>query len=227
MVDELALDTIEQVESEICRLPHVQVARIVTDGPRVTEVHIVASPGKSAKQIVRDVQSVALATFGLELDHRVVSVVQLGTNGDGGTTAIDFEHGHIDLTRPSLDEVTIERTGLRASARVRLQVDGREVVGVAQGTVATAARHRLVAQATVDALRQLEAGAEAVDVENAQVVRIGGQDVAVVAAVFVAPPAEYTVSGSAVVRDGHEGDAVARATLDATNRRLARFTHRG
>src|SRR5262245_36360690 len=107
MVDELALDTIEQVESEICRLPHVQVARIVTDGPRVTEVHIVASPGKSAKQIVRDVQSVALATFGLELDHRVVSVVQLGTNGDGGTTAIDFEHGQIDLTRPSLDEGTM------------------------------------------------------------------------------------------------------------------------
>src|SRR5262249_56053705 len=55
------------VEREICRLPDVSIARIVADrSGRVTEVHVVAQPGKRPKQIVRDVQSIALASFRLE-----------------------------------------------------------------------------------------------------------------------------------------------------------------
>ena len=38
--------------------------------------------------------------------------------------------------------------------------------------------------------------------------------------VFVAPPSEQVVSGSAIVRANQDADAVARAVLDATNRRL-------
>src|SRR5689334_10459834 len=70
-----------EVEREICRLPDVSIARLVAehDG-RVSEVHIVARAGKHPKQIVRDVQSIALASFGLDLDRRVISVVQLGGN---------------------------------------------------------------------------------------------------------------------------------------------------
>ena len=68
-----------EVEREICRLPDVSIVRLVAepDG-RVSEVHVVAHQGKHPKQIVRDVQSIALASFGLELDRRIISVVQLG-----------------------------------------------------------------------------------------------------------------------------------------------------
>src|SRR3954471_6081038 len=77
---------LREVERELCRLPEVNAARIVEDeAGRPVEVHILASRDKHAKQIVRDVQSVAMATFGLELDRRVVSVVQLeGGVGDEG-----------------------------------------------------------------------------------------------------------------------------------------------
>ena len=51
-------------------------------------------------------------------------------------------------------------------------------------------------------------------------VRVGASDVAVVTIVFVLPPTEQVVSGSAIVRANHDADAVARAVLDATNRRL-------
>ena len=76
---------IRTVEHELCRIPEVNAARIVTseDG-RPTEVHILASPEKHAKQVVRDVQSVAMATFGLELDRRVISVVQLESSSGNG-----------------------------------------------------------------------------------------------------------------------------------------------
>lgn len=206
-----------EVEREFCRLPEVSIARIVADPVgRITEVHIVANPGKHPKQIVRDVQSVAVASFGLEIDRRIVSVVQLGRNGDGEAFVGESSF------RPTIESINAEVTGLRSLVRVTLSQGGEEAVGFAEGSVASSARHRLVASATVDALRQLEPAAECLDVEHAEVVRAGGRDVAVVTMVFVIPPHEQVVSGSAIVRSHQEPDAVARAVLDATNRRLAK-----
>jgi hypothetical protein len=203
------------IEREVCRLPDVSVARLVADDAgRIIEAHIIAAPTKHPKQIVRDVQSVLLAEFGLELDRKVVSVVQLG-DGDFGAP-IDERA----TARPSIVSIQAETNGLRSLVRVTLGNDDGESVGTAQGSIATTARHRLVANATIDALRRLDPAAECLDVEHAQVVRVGASDVAVVTIVFVVPPTEQVVSGSAIVRANHEADAVARAVLDATNRRL-------
>lgn len=204
------------VERELCRLPEVTIARIVADDiGRITEVHIVADRGKHPKQIVRDVQSVALASFGVEIDRRVVSVVQLGSEGREDAGSGEF--------RPAIHAITAEASGLRSLVRVTLAAGEQDAVGFAEGSAASSSRHRLVAQATIDALRQLEPAAECLDVDHARIVRCGDQDVAVVTVVYVVPPHEQLVSGSAVVRQNHEADAVARAVLDATNRRLTRL----
>ncbi len=205
------------VEAELCRLPAVQVARIVGDRDRITEVHIIASPTKPAKRIVRDVQSVALATFGLELDHRIVSVVQLGQNGDGGTA--DEEWGRTPM-RLRLGEVIVRIAPPGAVAEVTIRGGDDDVRGTAEGTSAAAGRHRLVARATLDSLRQLDDAARAVDVLDAHVTRVGNRDVAIVTVVFVSDTGEHIVSGSAIVRAGDDSDALGRAVLDATNRRL-------
>ena len=207
---------LHEVEQELCRLPDVQAARIVADEAtgRPVEVHILARAGKHPKQVVRDVQSVALASFGLEIDRRVVSVVQLDAEDE------DVADGGRGGFRPSIVGITAESSGLRTLVRVALEHRGQEAVGFAEGSVASTARHRLVAVSTIDALRQLQPAAESVDIDSADIVRIGRFDIAVVTVVFVQPPQEQVVSGSAVVRQGLEADAVARAVLDATNRRL-------
>jgi hypothetical protein len=218
-VDLTTLDTtagdLQAIERELCRLPDVSVARLVADpAGRIVEAHIIATTTKHPKQVARDVQSVALAEFGLEIDRRVVSVVQLGA----GELALPVDEA--GGFRPSIVSIQAEANGLRSLVRVTLGSDNSEAVGNASGSIATTARHRLVANATIDALRRLNPAAECLDVEHAQVVRVGASDVAVVTIVFVAPPAEQVVSGSAIVRANQEADAVARAVLDATNRRL-------
>jgi len=215
-----AEDEVLELERELCRLPEISAARVVVDpNGRPTEVHILADTTKHAKQVVRDVQSVALASFGIELDRRIVSVVQLGSaaNGNGHTESVD-EAGP-DF-RPVLVSSTAEVSGLRSLVRVTLARGGDEAVGFAEGSIASTARHRLVATATVDALRQLEPAAECIDVDSAQIVRVGAHDVAIVTVVFVLPPSEQLVSGSAIVRQHAEAETVVRAVLDATNRRL-------
>jgi hypothetical protein len=221
---------LREVERELCRLPEVNAARIVEDEiGRPVEVHILASRDKHAKQIVRDVQSVAMATFGLDLDRRVVSVVQLeggsgdervigngANNGGGGGLATAV------ASRVLIEGITAEKRGVRMTVQVTLILGGEAATGAAEGSVASSARYRLVAQATLEALRQLVPAADAADAEMATVLRVGSRDVAVTSVVFVVPPFEEVASGSAVVRESGEEEAVARSVLDAVNRRLGR-----
>lgn len=206
-------DPLILLEKELKRLPDIQAARIVAgyDG-EPSEVHIVASPHKAPKQLVRDIQSVAIASFGYDIDRRRISIVQI----DAPETDFLFDRDF----RPRIMSITSESTGLRSTVKVSLEHNDTQALGFAEGSVASAARHRLIAQATLDALRQLEPLAESLDVDAAQVVRVGAVDIAVVSIIFVLPPEEQIVSGSAIIRQGNEADAIARAVLDSTNRRL-------
>jgi len=229
-----------EVERELCRIPEVTAARIVVNGDgRPSEVHVLASPDKHAKQVVRDIQSVAIASFGLELDRRVISVVQLESNGSGNTLASMQEEvvessGGIPasvLPRPLVEDdrvvvdgVNAVRSGVTCVVEVTLRRGAERVTGSAEGTAATTAIMRLVAQATLAGLRQLLPGADRADVEQAMVLRLGERSVALATVVVIVPPYEEVMAGSAMVRSAGDHDAIARAVLDAINRRLTQLS---
>jgi hypothetical protein len=223
------------IERELCRIPEVRAARLVADNSgNLVEVHILATTGKAAKQLVRDVQSVAITSSGVDIDHRIVSVVQLD---DAETAAHAAEavapangksNGAATKSKTAEDRVVVEsvvvaKRELRATATVTLRRGQEQVVGTADGTVASTARWRIVAEAALNALRVLEPGAASVAVEMAGVQRIGDRELGIVTLIMVIPPHEELLAGVAPVRSGAEEDAVARAVLDATNRRLARL----
>jgi hypothetical protein len=210
---------LRELEDELCRLTGVHAVRIVGDrAGRPVEVHVLADPSKPAKQTVRDVRAVAQTMFGIELDHRIVSVAQLNTNEENTPVGIELPRTE---SRARVVSINIEALGLRAQVRVVLAEHDREHTGFAEGSIASAARPQLVATAALDAVRQADPAAEAIHITSAEISRIGSNRVAVVTVVYVDPPSELVVSGSAVVRRDRD-DAVARALLDATNRRLAR-----
>ncbi len=209
----------ESVETEFCRLPDVVAARIVTDDlGRPVEIHVLAHTGKHAKQVVRDLQSVALASFGLEIDRRIVSVVQLGPNGSASPTA-SAAPTSTPTKRVRITSIETTTAGMRSSIRVTLSNADESATGFAEGAMAAVTRPRLVASATIDALRQLEPSAERLDVAGAELTRVGGADLAVVALVLIEPTLERHLSGSAIVHHLAD-DAVVRSVLDAVNRRL-------
>jgi hypothetical protein len=61
-------------EAALRALRDIETAVIKASGDDIREVHIVTSSQRPAKQIVRDVQTLLLARFQREIDHRVVSV---------------------------------------------------------------------------------------------------------------------------------------------------------
>jgi hypothetical protein len=201
---------------------------VVTDAQaQPTEVHVLAAPGKPAKQIVRDVQSLAMAQHDIEIDHRIVSVVQI--EDEAAEPAVDPAQSPPAPTetvldeieaqaRPVISEIGVRSTGSEIEVEVRLELAGDTFVGIERGAAAASARPRLVASAAVSALDELLGIPAAV--ESATVVDTGTHPVALVVLTLSVPRlGAQSVAGSAVVR-GDETDAVARAVLAAVNRRL-------
>ena len=136
----------------------------------------------------------------------------------GAAARIDDEEDRVIV-----DGVVTVRSGLTCVAEVTLGRSGDRVKGRAEGTLASSAVLRIVAQATLDALRQLEPSAVRADVETAMIVRLAERAVALVTVVLVRPPYEEVMAGAAVVRAAGDHDAVARAVLHAVNRRLSQI----
>ena len=113
---------------------------------------MLADPSKPAKQTVRDVRAVAQTVFGIELDHRIVSVAQLNTNEENTPVGIELPRRE---ARARVGSINIEAVGLRAQVRVD---PGRQRAASSPATrrarSPSAARPQLVATAALDAIRQ-------------------------------------------------------------------------
>ena len=162
---------LQELEEELCRLGGVLAVRVVGDRVgRPIEMHVLADNTKPAKQTVRDVRSVAQTVFGLELDHRIVSVAQFDANDTEESTHSDAVRNE---TRVRVGSVKFDSEGVRATVQVVLATGEQEQSGYAEGSVAAIGRPQLVASAALDALRQLEPAADAVHLSAADITRVG------------------------------------------------------
>ena len=219
------LRLLPEFEDELKRLPGIIAASVVTGPDAVpNEIHVLAEPGKAPKQVVRDVQSFAMLKLGLDIDHRIVSVVQIGNEEFGVLVQHnDEEADQADpdpgLPRPAIGSIMVRTAGTEAEALVTVAATGGHLFdGRAVGPSGAAHRCRLVAQATLNALEELLGSASTV--ESSQVVPAGDREVALtVLTVSIPRLGEQLLTGSALVR-GDESQAVARSVLDALNRRL-------
>jgi hypothetical protein len=196
---------IESFEREIASLPEVRAVRVVaTNSGRITEIHLIAEGRKSPKQLVRDVQTLAQAKFGVEIDHRVVSVVQFS--------------GDVPLPNempPRLSALSWSTEGGRATCRVRLEAGDETTLGESTGPATSVGRARLTAQATTQALSAFGGGRPAADVAEVTFLDVGAHRVAIAILVLATLDGDETVAGGLALVRGDEHEAMVRAILDA------------
>lgn len=200
---------IHEIEETLARLPSVKAVRVTGNGDGVSEVHVLASPEKAPKQVVRDVQTLALARFGISIDRRAISVVSIGPeNVPGGED------------RPAIKGIHEIPEGARTTVAVSLHWHGDDYVGTATGPASSAARMRLVGEAATRAVESLLPG-EALALDAVGAPSIGMRTVVVAVVVSTGDRGEEIAVGSAISQ-GDESEAVVRAVLDALNRRIVR-----
>lgn len=195
------------LQEKISRIDGVEAARVVAGNGHIDEIHVLARGMKPAKQLVRDVQSLGQALFGIDIDRRVVSVVQLA---DSVLSA---------GTRPALVDVAEIIDGNRTEITVTLKWKERLMVGQSHGAAAHATRWRLVGEATLEAVRQALLNHVGLGIASMDMPVLGSRKMAVAQVVVVTSSSERMLIGSAYV-DDDESRAVVRAVLDALNRML-------
>lgn len=212
--------TIDDIERTLGSVAEIKAARVVaTPEGVIQEIHVLALPNKSPKQLVRDIESTLMATFGIEVDHKKISIAQLGADAP---SMQDSTAGG-DAARARIVSINANVTGPHMTVTVALEIEGDTYTGEVAGPASQTGRLRLVAMATLDAIEQYAHGAYSFAMEDVSVIQLGRERVAVCCVTLVSPLGEQSFAGTALVRQ-NEKDSIVKATLDAINRRLGFLT---
>jgi len=204
---------IQDWEQAIKQIKGVIAARIkVNDQGDIEEVHILAGSGRAPKQIVRDIESLLIAQFDVQIDHKKVSVAQVEDDEDG-TFAI------VESTRPKLLGVTLRTVNGMAEVKVELLTGDKIIEGIAQVPSSAQNKLRLFVEATLQALSPLTLDKFLFVTEDVGITQLAKQQIALVSITSITTTGEQSLTGCALVRND-DREAVVKATLDAVNRKL-------
>ncbi|MDQ3771132.1 MAG: hypothetical protein M3343_03455 [Actinomycetota bacterium] len=207
-------------EQELSKITGVRNVRVV-GGARPSEIHVVAGKARSPKQIVRDVQSLAVAGFGVSIDHRIVSVVQIDEDSVGQSSPRSRLARGPQPGRPLVESVQTSVEGASRTIRVLLGwPEGVRSEGSASAGTSRELQARAAMEATVEALAPaLAVRSMRIEIEHA-FVQAMGRDEAVVVKATVYEGDEATGVTGAVLVDDEVASAGVRALLHAINRKL-------
>ena len=208
----------EDIEEALSQVAEIKAARVVSSPEGIIqEIHVLALPTKAPKQLVRDIESTIMARFGIPIDHKKVSIAQLGQE------AVSKNGSKPPSIRPRILSINSTVSGVQTTVGVTLDIGGVDFVGRSAGPNSHTGRQRLVAEATLDAIRQHGDGGHTFALEDVSIVQLGKEEVAVACVTLVSTLGEQSFAGSALVRQ-NEKDSIVRATLDAINRRMGFLT---
>jgi len=209
-------DDLDRFSDQVSRIRGVVSATVQKD-PEVS-VELIATRERGAKEIARDVQSLAAAGFGLSIDHRSITIEwEDGGNGEP-------PRNPVLLGRPVIRWINVSSETGGGRVDVGLQWQGKETTGGATFPLSPGRSQRGLAgaQALANALEPaLKAQGRKLTIEVTQLITVAGRQWILVSGVFDDGKAVYPLLGTALV-DDDSVTAAARALLDALNRSLTR-----
>jgi hypothetical protein len=209
----------------------VEGVYIQTDEDEIREIHILSTSRRPAKMLVRDVQTLLATRFNTKPDHRVISVAYVAP-GEAAPRPAETRAPEAPEPAPAAEPqrraappesrirfegVNVYVSGPKAHAQVELNWKGLSRMGSASGWSTREAAHRLIASATLAAVKEFLDEDLALSVDEAQVVRLGREDVIVVSLALLTHRQQKTLAGCCSL-GGDAQQAVVLATLAALNR---------
>jgi hypothetical protein len=199
------------MEDNLRKIEAVVSSKIVVgEDNQIDEVHIVSNGHRGAKQIARDIQSVLLATYNVDIDHKKISIAQ-----------IPDEMIQSNSCRVKINGVSHDTFGTKATVRVNLSKKEDEYVHSRTGVNTVRNVDRMLVESTLAAVQDACGFEDAFIFEDVRQIQISGGTVVIVCITGIWNDTEQRLSGSCVVKNDYHG-AVVKATLDAVNRFLTK-----
>lgn len=195
------------IEREINRLEGVTLARVLSTGSAIDEIHVVVPHERTPKKIVRDIESLLLVRFGMRIDHRCISIVQMD----------HLQPAYPRYQRPQIQQVVRVEGGVN----LVLGVGDKVIVGQAPA-VGDGDDLVLVGRAVINAVEQLVQTPGILALLKTHIAEMDTYRVVLVLARWVYGQQQELLTGASLIYDDPL-EAMARAMLDAINRRLVKF----
>jgi len=208
---------VEQMESLIGRLPSVLRSTIVVnDWGGIEEIHVLTTLERTAKQVVRDVESALHAEWNIHVDHKRISVAQIRT--DDIVKARQF----LMIREVNLDVDTVRGVS-RAIVEVEpVNEDGVVYRGEWTGRYIPSHHTVAMAEAAVHALNQVAEVGEHLVLLEVRPMEIAGKNVILAALSYLEPNRREELLIGTALESGDTYGAAAQAAVDAVNRWMIR-----
>lgn len=214
---------LNQVEQLLSGLAGITSLKVVPDGHGgIAEVHVVSDAGVGPKQIVRNIESALLAEFGLQIDHRKISVAEVQQPDIDYSEAEplgDLEPVEESSTRRLLLEtLEIERKARdQVACRVVLRSADETYSGEAEGADFSRSRLEVAGHAVLEALNRASMDDVTLRLEGVQKLNAFGRELVVAVVQGQERRRSITLPGVSLIEDSPE-EATVLACLQATNR---------
>ncbi len=202
---------VQQWRELIEQLPYVYNAEFLVDeNDIITEIHILADQARPPKQIMRDVQSALAAKFKIKLDHKIISIAQIPSEGI-----------NMYKQRPRLKYMgmSLSFSNSECKISVTLENNGEKFSGTDTCDLNRSNRYRAIATATAKAVNSYLKEKANVVLKDVRATEIDGYAVIIVSVIFYHAGQTEVLLGSCIEKDD-SGPAAIRSTLDAVNRRI-------
>jgi hypothetical protein len=208
--------TASALEEDLYAIRDVVVARVTgLDGDHPPEISLLVRPDADTEGVDRLVREAVRARCGPLTPSLRIQPLAVTAPPDQAHPASPTATG----PRARLCTVTTVTDGEGLRAEVTLAC-GREVRGTASGRHGPSGWPVTIAEATLAAVGQLDPHAAAAFVESVDVIDSRGRQIVVVLLVIRGERHDEQLFGAALLRSHDVANGVARAVLDATNRRL-------
>lgn len=198
---------VELIEKTIEKLDSVVSCKIISDeNNNFEEIHIVSNGVRTAKQLVRDTQSILIATYNIQIDHKKISIAEIQ---DDSLKRV--------ASRLKIMSVSHDNNGQRAIVKVVLD-NHRDIFENSKMGINTSRNvDRMLVDATLRTVEDAHGLEETFILEDIKTVNIStGKAILVVITCFN-NSIEQRFCGSCLITNDYK-EAVVKATLDALNR---------
>jgi hypothetical protein len=217
---------LRRIEKLLLGLEGVGSLKIVPDGHGgIEEIHVLTGSSLGPKQIVRNIESALLAEFGLQIDHRKISIARV-KGPEIAAAAPEQAPAPTAVAEPAerrlaLGNVNIERaTGQKVTCRVDLSDAGSVYTGEAEGPDFEKARMEVAATAVLEAAQQATGEGVTLALQGVDSVGAFGHSFVLASVSGSVRRESAALAGVVPVRDSVE-EAAVLACLQAINRWIA------
>lgn len=198
------------IEKDIEKLESVISCRFVVENNVVKEIHVVSNGTRSPKQISRDVQSVLIATFDLNIDYKKISIAELPDVG-----IVKNE------SRLKIDTISIEDNCTKANIKIGLSDGSNTYESFITGINTGKNIDRMLVQAVLDCIEKFLGTEDRFILDEVKSVNLSSDGIIVVVLVYIIDEQERHLCGSCLIENNRK-KAVVKATLDALNRSISK-----